>query len=39
VFDRTVAAGEEVRTNVIVRGEAPLLQTYVNGVFFQAWRP
>lgn len=39
VFDRTVPAGEEVRTSVIVRGEAPLLQTYVNGVFFQAWRP
>jgi serine/threonine-protein kinase len=39
VFDRTVPAGDEVRTNVIVRGEAPLLQTYVNGVFFQAWRP
>lgn len=39
VFDATVDAGEEVRTTVIVRGEAPLLQTYVNGVFFQAWRP
>jgi serine/threonine-protein kinase len=39
VLDRTVPAGQEVRATVLVRGEAPLLQTYVNGVFFQAWRP
>jgi hypothetical protein len=39
VLDRSVPAGQEVRATVRVRGEAPLLQTYVNGVFFQAWRP
>lgn len=39
VLDRRVAAGEAVRTTVVVRGEEPLLQTYVNDVFFQAWRP
>lgn len=39
VVDRQVAAGETVRTTVVVHGDEPLLQTYVNGVFFQAWRP
>ena len=39
VVDRQVTAGETVRTTVVVHGDEPLLQTYVNGVFFQAWRP
>lgn len=39
VVDRQVVAGETVRTTVVVHGDEPLLQTYVNGVFFQAWRP
>lgn len=39
VLDRVVTAGETVRTTVAVRGDEPLLQTFVNGVFFQAWRP
>ena len=39
VLDRLVNAGETVRATVVVKGDEPLLQTYVNGVFFQAWRP
>jgi len=39
VVDRQVTAGDTVRTTVVVHGDEPLLQTYVNGVFFQAWRP
>ena len=39
VLDRRVPAGQAVRTTVVVRGDEPLLQTYVNDVFFQAWRP
>jgi len=39
VLERRVVAGESVRTTVVVQGDEPLLQTYVNGVFFQAWRP
>src|SRR5690625_2493550 len=38
VIDQRVPAGEVVRDDVIVYGDA-LLQTYINGVFFQAWRP
>jgi beta-lactam-binding protein with PASTA domain len=38
VLDRRVRAGEKVSVVVIVRGDA-LLQTFINGVFFQAWRP
>jgi beta-lactam-binding protein with PASTA domain len=38
VIDRRVRAGEKVSAVVVVEGEA-LLQTYINGVFFQAWRP
>jgi beta-lactam-binding protein with PASTA domain len=38
VVDRRVRAGEPVSAVVVVQGEA-LLQTYINGVFFQAWRP
>lgn len=38
VLDRTVPAGEAVSTIVVVYGDA-LLQTYINDIFFQAWRP
>lgn len=38
VIDRRVRAGETVSAVVLVEGDA-LLQTYINGVFFQAWRP
>jgi beta-lactam-binding protein with PASTA domain len=38
VVNRRVRAGESVSAVVVVQGEA-LLQTYINGVFFQAWRP
>lgn len=38
VIDRRVRAGEPVSAVVLVEGDA-LLQTYINGVFFQAWRP
>ena len=38
VVDQRVEAGGVVRDDVIVYGDA-LLQTYINGVFFQAWRP
>lgn len=38
-LERTVPAGEAVEATVTVYGDEPLLQTYVNGVFFQAWRP
>lgn len=39
VFDRELAAGEGVVTSVRVEGDEPLLQTFINGSFFQAWRP
>jgi beta-lactam-binding protein with PASTA domain len=39
VLDRRVAAGATLRTSIVVHGDEPLLQTFVNGVFFQAWRP
>ena len=38
VIDRRVRAGESVSAVIVVEGDA-LLQTYINGVFFQAWRP
>lgn len=38
VIDRRVGAGESVSAVVLVEGDA-MLQTYINGVFFQAWRP
>lgn len=38
-IDESVSAGDAVRSSVTVYGDEPLLQTYVNGVFFQAWRP
>lgn len=39
VVDERVPAGESVEERVRVHGDSPLLQTYVNDVFFQAWRP
>lgn len=38
VLDRTVPAGEPVSTVVILYGDA-LVVTYINDIFFQAWRP
>ena len=38
VIDRRVDAGEPVSAVVMIEGDA-LLQTYINDVFFQAWRP
>lgn len=37
-IDRRVAAGESVSAVVVVYGDA-MLQTYINDIFFQAWRP
>ena len=39
VLDRELEAGESVVTSVQVVGDEPLLQTFINGSFFQAWRP
>lgn len=39
VLDRAMQPGESVRTTVTVHGANALLQTYIDGVFFQAWRP
>lgn len=39
LLDRTMKAGESVSMTVQVHGSSPLLQTYIDGVFFQAWRP
>jgi len=39
VLDRRITAGAALRTSIVVHGDEPLLQTFVNGVFFQAWRP
>lgn len=39
VLDESLAAGEIVTTTVNVYGEDALLQTYIDDVFFQAWRP
>lgn len=38
VIDQVVPAGQPVNTSVTVYGEA-LLQTFLNGIFFQAWNP
>jgi len=38
-FDRLLAAGESLAVPVRVVGDEPLLQTFLNGSFFQAWRP
>ena len=39
VFDRQMQPGEVATTTVTVYGGDALLQTYIDGVFFQAWRP
>ena len=39
LIDRPVGPGEIVSTSVGVYGDSALLQTYIDGVFFQAWRP
>ncbi|HZJ10012.1 MAG TPA: PASTA domain-containing protein [Trueperaceae bacterium] len=39
VLDRSLAAGEILSTTVDVYGEEAMLQTYIDDVFFQAWRP
>jgi len=39
VLDESLDAGEIVTTTVNVYGEEALLQTYIDDVFFQAWRP
>lgn len=39
VLDRAMKPGEAISTSVVVHGPNPLLQTYIDGVFFQAWRP
>ncbi len=39
VLDRDLAAGEGVSLSVRVVGDEPLVQTFINGSFFQAWRP
>lgn len=38
-FDVALAAGEGLAVPVRVVGDEPLLQTYINDLFFQAWRP
>ncbi len=39
VLDRDLAAGQGVEISVRVVGDEPLLQTFINDSFFQAWRP
>jgi len=39
VLDRAMKPGEAISMSVTVHGASPLLQTYIDGVFFQAWRP
>ena len=39
VLDESLDAGEVVTTTVDVYGDEALLQTYIDDVFFQAWRP
>jgi len=38
-LDQSLAAGEILSTSVSVYGDEVLLQTYIDDVFFQAWRP
>jgi len=38
-FDRQLAAGEGIEVPVRVAGDDAMLQTFINGLFFQAWRP
>lgn len=39
VVDTVAQPGEVVSATVTVYGDEALLQTYIDGVFFQAWRP
>jgi beta-lactam-binding protein with PASTA domain len=39
LLDRRVQADEVVTTSVSVFGDEPLLQTYINGDLYLAWRP
>ncbi|HRN18743.1 MAG: PASTA domain-containing protein [Trueperaceae bacterium] len=39
VLDRRVGAGQSVTTSVLVHGQEAMLQTFIDDVFFQAWRP
>jgi len=39
VFDRELGPGERIEIPVRVVGDEAMLQTFINGSFFQAWRP
>lgn len=39
VLDRTLQAGQSINTTLSIYGDEAMLQTYIDGVFFQAWRP
>ena len=39
VLDQRLQAGEIAVTTVTVHGSEAMLQTFIDGVFFQAWRP
>lgn len=39
VLDQRVQAGEVVSATVTVYGDTAQLQTYINGMFYQAWSP
>lgn len=39
VLDQRLQAGEVATTTVSVYGAEAMLQTFIDGVFFQAWRP
>lgn len=39
VLDKQLQAGEVATTTVSVYGSEAMLQTFIDGVFFQAWRP
>jgi hypothetical protein len=38
-LDEQLDAGEIATTTVNVYGSEAMLQTFIDGVFFQAWRP
>lgn len=39
VIDAELGPGEVVTTTIAIYGDDVMLQTYINDVFFQAWRP
>ncbi len=39
ILDRVVQPGQSVTTTIPVYGAEAMLQTYIDDVFFQAWRP